>query len=158
MPKCAHLVAVAVCRDKAPGQRECDEAIETLNRCVRDVDQASLAAISQQLAPREGISQEVRRGSAGAGGAARWASGESLTTSSPSWRACGRQRSCLSPAVQKRRWEGGRPAGWPLLARGRDCRPSSIRIGSCSSSWGGGNCPPAAPNWCSGLTPSAGPA
>uniref|UniRef100_A0A670Z582 Talin 1 n=1 Tax=Pseudonaja textilis TaxID=8673 RepID=A0A670Z582_PSETE len=46
-------------RDKAPGQRECDEAIETLNRCVRDVDQASLAAISQQLAPREGISQEA---------------------------------------------------------------------------------------------------
>uniref|UniRef100_A0A8C5SRF4 I/LWEQ domain-containing protein n=1 Tax=Laticauda laticaudata TaxID=8630 RepID=A0A8C5SRF4_LATLA len=46
-------------RDKAPGQRECDEAIEMLNRCVRDVDQASLAAISQQLAPREGISQEA---------------------------------------------------------------------------------------------------
>ncbi|OXB66686.1 hypothetical protein ASZ78_013077 [Callipepla squamata] len=46
-------------RDKAPGQRECDEAIEVLNRCMREVDQASLAAISQQLAPREGISQEV---------------------------------------------------------------------------------------------------
>ncbi|XP_029139948.1 talin-1 [Protobothrops mucrosquamatus] len=46
-------------RDKAPGQRECDEAIEALNKCVRDVDQASLAAISQQLAPREGISQEA---------------------------------------------------------------------------------------------------
>lgn len=47
------------CRDKAPGQRECDEAIDVLNRCMREVDQASLAAISQQLAPREGISQEV---------------------------------------------------------------------------------------------------
>ncbi|KAL7989141.1 hypothetical protein Chor_008060 [Crotalus horridus] len=46
-------------RDKAPGQRECDEAIEALNKCVREVDQASLAAISQQLAPREGISQEA---------------------------------------------------------------------------------------------------
>ncbi|XP_007441071.1 talin-1 isoform X1 [Python bivittatus] len=46
-------------RDKAPGQRECDQAIETLNKCIRDVDQASLAAISQQLAPREGISQEA---------------------------------------------------------------------------------------------------
>ncbi|NWI17418.1 TLN1 protein, partial [Crypturellus soui] len=45
-------------RDKAPGQRECDEAIEVLNRCMREVDQASLAAISQQLAPREDISQE----------------------------------------------------------------------------------------------------
>ncbi|NXC75294.1 TLN1 protein, partial [Anhinga anhinga] len=46
-------------RDKAPGQRECDEAIEALNRCMREVDQASLAAISQQLAPREDISQEA---------------------------------------------------------------------------------------------------
>ncbi|GCB73134.1 hypothetical protein scyTo_0006641 [Scyliorhinus torazame] len=46
-------------RDKAPGQRECDEAIEVLNRCIRDVDQASLAAISQQLAPRQDISQEA---------------------------------------------------------------------------------------------------
>uniref|UniRef100_A0A8B9NKC0 Talin 1 n=1 Tax=Accipiter nisus TaxID=211598 RepID=A0A8B9NKC0_9AVES len=46
-------------RDKAPGQRECDEAIEVLNKCMREVDQASLAAISQQLAPREDISQEA---------------------------------------------------------------------------------------------------
>ncbi|NWS44237.1 TLN1 protein, partial [Probosciger aterrimus] len=46
-------------RDKAPGQRECDEAIDALNRCMREVDQASLAAISQQLAPREDISQEA---------------------------------------------------------------------------------------------------
>ncbi|KAM6228558.1 talin-1-like isoform 2-T3 [Spheniscus humboldti] len=46
-------------RDKAPGQRECDEAIEVLNRCMREVDQASLAAIGQQLAPREDISQEA---------------------------------------------------------------------------------------------------
>ncbi|KAI1240200.1 hypothetical protein IHE44_0011655 [Lamprotornis superbus] len=49
-------------RDKAPGQRECDEAIEVLNRCLREVDQASLAAISQQLAPRQDISQEVGQG------------------------------------------------------------------------------------------------
>uniref|UniRef100_A0A4W5KWM5 Talin 1 n=1 Tax=Hucho hucho TaxID=62062 RepID=A0A4W5KWM5_9TELE len=46
-------------RDKAPGQRECDEAIEVLNNCIREVDQASLAAISQQLTPREDISQEA---------------------------------------------------------------------------------------------------
>ncbi|XP_042303806.1 talin-1 [Sceloporus undulatus] len=46
-------------RDKAPGQRECDEAIEQVTKSIRDVDQASLAAISQQLAPREGISQEA---------------------------------------------------------------------------------------------------
>uniref|UniRef100_A0A8C6JZH9 Uncharacterized protein n=1 Tax=Melopsittacus undulatus TaxID=13146 RepID=A0A8C6JZH9_MELUD len=43
----------------SPGQRECDEAIDVLNRCMREVDQASLAAISQQLAPREDISQEA---------------------------------------------------------------------------------------------------
>ena len=48
-----------VCREKAPGQRECDEAIEVLNGCIREVDQASLAAISQQLMPREDISMEV---------------------------------------------------------------------------------------------------
>nr|XP_033793377.1 talin-1 isoform X1 [Geotrypetes seraphini] len=46
-------------RDKAPGQRECDEAIQLMNKSIRDVDQASLAAISQQLSPREGISQEA---------------------------------------------------------------------------------------------------
>ncbi|XP_064164643.1 talin-1 isoform X1 [Anguilla rostrata] len=46
-------------RDKAPGQRECDEAIEMLNNCIREVDQASLAAISQQLTPREDISHEA---------------------------------------------------------------------------------------------------
>lgn len=48
-----------VYRDKAPGQRECDEAIEVLNNCIREVDQASLAAISQQLSPRDDISHEV---------------------------------------------------------------------------------------------------
>lgn len=47
-------------RDKAPGQLECETAIAALNSCLRDLDQASLAAVSQQLAPREGISQEVR--------------------------------------------------------------------------------------------------
>ncbi|XP_049628847.1 talin-1 isoform X1 [Suncus etruscus] len=46
-------------RDKAPGQLECETAITALNSCLRDLDQASLAAVSQQLAPREGISQEA---------------------------------------------------------------------------------------------------
>ncbi|ELW70306.1 Talin-1 [Tupaia chinensis] len=45
--------------DKAPGQLECETAIAALNSCLRDLDQASLAAVSQQLAPREGISQEA---------------------------------------------------------------------------------------------------
>ncbi|KAM9590959.1 talin-1-like isoform 1-T1 [Morphnus guianensis] len=46
-------------RDKALGQRESDEAIKALNRCMREVDQASLTAISQQLPSREDISQEA---------------------------------------------------------------------------------------------------
>lgn len=39
-------------RDKAPGQYECDEAIDKLNRCIRELDQASLLALSQSLPPR----------------------------------------------------------------------------------------------------------
>uniref|UniRef100_K1PFH4 Talin-2 n=1 Tax=Magallana gigas TaxID=29159 RepID=K1PFH4_MAGGI len=35
-----------------PGQRECDESIDKLNRSIRDLDQASLAAISQSLQQR----------------------------------------------------------------------------------------------------------
>uniref|UniRef100_M3ZZJ2 Talin 1 n=1 Tax=Xiphophorus maculatus TaxID=8083 RepID=M3ZZJ2_XIPMA len=46
-------------RYKAPGQRECDDAIEVLNGCIREVDQASLAAISQHLTPRDDISMET---------------------------------------------------------------------------------------------------
>uniref|UniRef100_A0A8C1D0G5 Talin 1 n=1 Tax=Cyprinus carpio carpio TaxID=630221 RepID=A0A8C1D0G5_CYPCA len=44
---------------RAPGQRECDDAIEALNNCMREVDKASLAAISQQLTPRDDISHEA---------------------------------------------------------------------------------------------------
>ncbi|GAB0208101.1 talin-1 [Grus japonensis] len=51
-------------RDKTPGERECDEAIEVLNRSMQEVDQASLAAISQQLAPQEDMSQEMGWGHA----------------------------------------------------------------------------------------------
>ena len=43
---------VSSIRDKAPGQRECDEAIEKLTYNIRELDQASLAAINQNLAPR----------------------------------------------------------------------------------------------------------
>jgi talin len=39
-------------KDKSPGQRECDKAIETLNMSINEIDQASLAAISQKLVPR----------------------------------------------------------------------------------------------------------
>jgi talin len=39
-------------RDKAPGQKECDSAIEKLSARIRDLDQTSLAAVSQSLPPR----------------------------------------------------------------------------------------------------------
>uniref|UniRef100_T1J0N6 FERM domain-containing protein n=1 Tax=Strigamia maritima TaxID=126957 RepID=T1J0N6_STRMM len=43
---------VSSIRDKAPGQKECDEAIEKLSSNIKELDQASLAAISQNLEPR----------------------------------------------------------------------------------------------------------
>lgn len=43
---------VSSIRDKAPGQKECDEAIEKLTYNIRELDQASLAAINQNFAPR----------------------------------------------------------------------------------------------------------
>lgn len=46
-------------RDKAPGQRECDCSIDGINRCIRDIEQASLAAVSQSLATRDDISVEA---------------------------------------------------------------------------------------------------
>ncbi|XP_028562768.2 talin-2 isoform X1 [Podarcis muralis] len=46
-------------RDKAPGQRECDYSIDGINRCIRDIEQASLAAVSQNLATRDDISVEA---------------------------------------------------------------------------------------------------
>lgn len=39
-------------RDKAPGQVECSEAIDRLNHLLRIVNKTSLAATSQNLAPR----------------------------------------------------------------------------------------------------------
>ncbi|XP_067653820.1 talin-1-like isoform X2 [Haliotis asinina] len=43
---------VSAIKDTAPGQKECDTAIEKLNHTIRDLDQASLAAISQNLGQR----------------------------------------------------------------------------------------------------------
>ncbi|XP_054725014.1 talin-1-like isoform X2 [Uloborus diversus] len=37
---------------KAPGQKECDAAIEKLSACINELDRASLSTISQNLAPR----------------------------------------------------------------------------------------------------------
>lgn len=46
-------------RDKAPGQRECDYSIDSINKCIRDIEQASLAAVGQTLPCRDDISMEV---------------------------------------------------------------------------------------------------
>lgn len=40
---------VSSIRDKAPGQKECDEAIDKLNMNIRDLDQASLRVLDQNL-------------------------------------------------------------------------------------------------------------
>lgn len=53
------LVFVYYFRDNAPGQRECDEALEQINYTINQLDQASLAAISQQLEPRPENSLQV---------------------------------------------------------------------------------------------------
>ncbi|XP_071788038.1 talin-1-like isoform X4 [Asterias amurensis] len=45
---------VSSIRDHAPGQLECDNAIQQVNQSMRDLDQASLAAMSQSLPPHEG--------------------------------------------------------------------------------------------------------
>lgn len=50
---------VSSIRDKAPGQKECDDVIAKLSNCVRQLDQASLSAISQNLAPRRDKSAEA---------------------------------------------------------------------------------------------------
>ncbi|XP_018394712.1 PREDICTED: talin-2 isoform X4 [Cyphomyrmex costatus] len=43
---------VASIRDKAPGQKECDATIEKLSARIRELDAASLSAVSQALMPR----------------------------------------------------------------------------------------------------------
>lgn len=67
-----HVSLMGIClicsvpfRDKAPGQRECDYSIDGINRCIRDIEQASLAAVSQSLATRDDISVEVGWGFVG---------------------------------------------------------------------------------------------
>ena len=47
-------------RDKAPGQRQCDYSIDNINKCIRDIEQASLAAVGQSLPCRDDISSEVQ--------------------------------------------------------------------------------------------------
>uniref|UniRef100_A0A8C1TSR8 Talin 2 n=1 Tax=Cyprinus carpio TaxID=7962 RepID=A0A8C1TSR8_CYPCA len=46
-------------RDKAPGQRECDQSIDSINKSIRDIEQVSLAAVGQSLPRRDDISLEA---------------------------------------------------------------------------------------------------
>ncbi|XP_077452246.1 talin-2 isoform X2 [Stigmatopora argus] len=46
-------------RDKAPGQKECDYSIDSINKCIREIEQASLAAVGQTLPCRDDISMEA---------------------------------------------------------------------------------------------------
>ncbi|XP_034089502.1 talin-2 isoform X2 [Gymnodraco acuticeps] len=46
-------------RDKAPGQRECDYSIDNINKCIRDIEHASLASVGQTLPCRDDISMEA---------------------------------------------------------------------------------------------------
>lgn len=48
-------------RDKAPGQKECDEAIDKLNMNIRDLDQASLRVLDQNLQQQTENSLQVIR-------------------------------------------------------------------------------------------------
>uniref|UniRef100_A0A8C5GHB8 Talin-2-like n=1 Tax=Gouania willdenowi TaxID=441366 RepID=A0A8C5GHB8_GOUWI len=50
---------ITAIRDKAPGQRECDSSIDNINKCIRDIEQASLAAVGQMLPCRDDISMEA---------------------------------------------------------------------------------------------------
>ena len=38
-------------RENAPGQQECDQAADMINRAINKIDQASLAAVSNNLRP-----------------------------------------------------------------------------------------------------------
>jgi talin len=52
---------VSSIRDKAPGQSECDTAVEVLNNKIRDLDKASLDAVSQGLKPRKELTAQGYR-------------------------------------------------------------------------------------------------
>ena len=49
-------------RDKCPGQKECDGAIDSLNSTITQLDQAVLAAMSQQLQPHASSTLQVGEG------------------------------------------------------------------------------------------------
>ena len=46
-------------KDKCPGQKECDDSIDTLNDNITKLDQAILSAMSQQLKPQASSNLQV---------------------------------------------------------------------------------------------------
>lgn len=50
---------VSAIRDKAPGQAECDRAIERMTMVVKMLDQTTMAALSQNLPPRHDHTEQV---------------------------------------------------------------------------------------------------
>ncbi|XP_068621832.1 talin-1-like [Battus philenor] len=56
-------------REKAPGQRECAAALETLNKQLRELDQVAIQAVGQELQPRQantlqGYSEQIENAAA----------------------------------------------------------------------------------------------
>uniref|UniRef100_A0A674DRT9 Talin 2 n=1 Tax=Salmo trutta TaxID=8032 RepID=A0A674DRT9_SALTR len=57
---CHIVLFVCSLISSAPGQRECDFSIDNINKCIRDIEQASLAAVGQSLQGcRDDISLEA---------------------------------------------------------------------------------------------------
>ena len=46
-------------RERCPGQKECEEAIRVVNSTINMLDQAALAALSQDLKPNASSTQQV---------------------------------------------------------------------------------------------------
>jgi len=45
-------IVICRCRQSAPGQSECDAALENIEQWISHLDQVSLAAVSQSLSPQ----------------------------------------------------------------------------------------------------------
>ena len=56
------VVIVTITREKCPGQKECEEAIRVVNSTINMLDQAALAALSQDLKPNASSTQQVDHG------------------------------------------------------------------------------------------------
>ena len=53
------VTMVMLIRERCPGQKECEEAIRVVNSTINMLDQAALAALSQDLKPNASSTQQV---------------------------------------------------------------------------------------------------